>query len=60
MVSQGLTTNFEMRRTRGLYAQANYTYSESRGTGSFGDQNFFITWIGTDDGYPKALNLLRL
>ena len=58
MVSQGLTTNFEMRRTRGLYAQANYTYSESRGTGSFGDQNFFITWIGTDDGYPKAMNLL--
>ena len=36
MVSQGLTTNFEMRRTRGLYAQANYTYSEARGTGSYG------------------------
>ena len=58
MVSQGLTTNFEMRRTRGLYAQANYTYSESRGTGSYGSQNFYITWIGTDDGYPKAMNLL--
>jgi outer membrane receptor protein involved in Fe transport len=58
MVSQGLTTNFEMRRTRGLYAQANYTYSEARGTGSFGSQNFYITWIGTDDGYPKAMNLL--
>jgi len=58
MVSQGLTTNFEMRRTRGLYAQANYTYSEARGTGSSGDQNRFITWIGSDDGYPKALNLL--
>ena len=58
MVSQGLTTNFEMRRTRGLYAQANYTYSESRGTGSYGGQNFYITWIGTDDGYPKAMNLL--
>ncbi|MFL2510911.1 MAG: TonB-dependent receptor domain-containing protein [Candidatus Neomarinimicrobiota bacterium] len=58
MVSQGLTTNFEMRRTRGLYAQANYTYSEARGTGSYGDQNFYITWIGTDDGYPKAMNLL--
>jgi len=58
MVSQGLTTNFEMRRTRGLYAQANYTYSEARGTGSFGGQNFYITWIGTDDGYPKAMNLL--
>ena len=58
MVSQGLTTNFEMRRTRGLYAQANYTYSEARGTGSYGGQNFYITWIGTDDGYPKAMNLL--
>ena len=58
MVSQGLTTNFEMRRTRGLYAQANYTYSEARGTGSYGSQNFYITWIGTDDGYPKAMNLL--
>lgn len=58
MVSQGLTTNFEMRRTRGLYAQANYTYSEARGTGSYGAQNFYITWIGTDDGYPKAMNLL--
>ena len=58
MVSQGLTTNFEMRRTRGLYAQANYTYSESRGTGSYGSQNFYVTWIGTDDGYPKAMNLL--
>ena len=58
MVSQGLTTNFEMRRTRGLYAQANYTYSEARGTGSRGNQNFYITWIGTDDGYPKAMNLL--
>ncbi len=58
MVSQGLTTNFEMRRTRGLYAQANYTYSESRGTGSYGGQNFYITWIGSDDGYPKAMNLL--
>jgi|TARA_B100001093_G_scaffold203971_1_gene196028 outer membrane receptor protein involved in Fe transport len=58
MVSQGLTTNVEMRRTRGLYAQANYTYSEARGTGSYGSQNFYITWIGTDDGYPKAMNLL--
>jgi len=58
MVSQGLTMNFEMRRTKGLYAQANYTYSESRGTGSYGSQNFYITWIGTDDGYPKAMNLL--
>jgi outer membrane receptor protein involved in Fe transport len=58
MVSQGLTMNFEMRRTKGLYAQANYTYSEARGTGSYGSQNFYITWIGTDDGYPKAMNLL--
>ena len=21
-------------------------------------QNFYVTWIGTDDGYPKAMNLL--
>jgi outer membrane receptor protein involved in Fe transport len=56
LVSQGVTASFEMRRVNGLLAQINYTLSESRGTGSTGSSNYYVSYL--EGEYPKTLSLL--
>jgi len=56
LVSQGVTASFEMRRVNGLLAQVNYTLSESRGTGSTGSSNYYVSYL--EGEYPKTLSLL--
>jgi len=45
-----------MRRVNGLLAQVNYTLSESRGTGSTGSSNYYVSYL--EGEYPKTLSLL--
>ena len=56
LVSQGVIASFEMRRVNGLLAQINYTLSESRGTGSTGSSNYYVSYL--EGEYPKTLSLL--
>ncbi len=45
---KGLSFNYRLRRTKGLTANVNYTLQYATGTGSTGQSNFYITWIGTE------------
>jgi len=45
---KGLSVNYRLRRTKGLTANVNYTLQYATGTGSTGQSNFFVTWIGTE------------
>lgn len=48
---KGLSLNYNLRRTKGLSANLNYTLQYAAGTGSTSEGTFYITWIG-DEYYP--------
>ncbi len=48
---KGLSLTYNMRRTKGLSANLNYTLQYAAGTGSTSEGNFYITWIG-NEYYP--------
>jgi outer membrane receptor protein involved in Fe transport len=54
---KGLSFNYRLRRTRGLTANVNYTLQYASGTGSTGQSNFYITWIG-QEYYPTFVSPL--
>jgi outer membrane receptor protein involved in Fe transport len=48
---KGLSFTYRLRRTKGLSANVNYTLQHATGTGSTGQSNFYVTWIG-NEYYP--------